>query len=191
MNGIETVVWPWVAGHPRWVAGGLAIGLLWVLIHARPRLTSGYERQMPQVWAARRNRYVREHGKWCRACLLWNLLAVVPVAGGMVRWVRRRTIQVHHWRYGAVGQEGQERDLWLSCLCTDMWPDHHGDADDWRRFGESLPLVGRWAWIVMKPAFFLTAFLCQLVITAGILGGIAAGLFYGIPFLAQHVTVSW
>lgn len=184
--------------YPLAALGALLLALLWVTIHARPRLTSKYESEFPEAWRERWNRYRRDHpAKRCNACLLWNLLEGIPVVGRAFHWIHAARIQLHHWAYPSV--PGTEKDRHLSWLCTDRWPDHHGDADDWRRFAESLPLIGRWAWAPIKVAFFTTAFVCQLGCVLLVLGGLTLGIGMAIvgpaevghfvQNLAEHVTV--
>lgn len=175
--------------YPLGTTVALLLAVLWLLIHARPRrLDSSYEREHPAAWSAAKRRLDRESPKRaCHGCLVWRVLAIVPLVGSVVRLILKGRLHWNHWRY--PDQPGAERRIHMSRLCSGVWPDHHTDADKWRRAGESIPFIGRYAWVVVKPAFLLTAWISQLAI----LGGIGASLWFGIPpvvqFLAEHVTI--
>jgi hypothetical protein len=182
-------LWRLAQAYPRSALVVAAFIVLWTTIHARPRrLDSSYVREHPNEWAAAKRRLDRETpGKCCDACILWRALAAVPLVGGIFRALLKGRLQWHHWRY--PDRPGEERRIHMSRLCTDVGFDHHGDADKWRRFAESIPGIGRWAWAVVKPAFLATALVSQLAVTLVVLGGFAAGLWFGIPFLADHVSI--
>jgi hypothetical protein len=187
LRGVAAELWRLAIAHPRWALGALVFVAVWTTIHARPRLDSSYIRDHPAEWAAAKRRLNREDPDGaCDACILWRALAAVPVVGAVVRLILKGRLQWHHWRYPP--RPGEERRIHMSRLCTDVWPDHHGDADKWRRAAESVPLVGSYLWPVVKPAFLATALVGQLVTTLVVGGGLGAALWFGGSFLADHVT---